>query len=58
MTTTRIKAQDFPDLDDERLYPRLSDEKMAFLAGKGDRRSSARSGKSGALIRVVVTGQR
>ncbi len=39
MTTTRIKAQDFPDLDDERLYPRLSDEKMAFLAGKGEHRS-------------------
>ena len=41
MTTTRIKAEQFPDLADEALYPRLSEQKMAMLAKKGERRSFA-----------------
>ena len=41
MTTTRIKAEGFPDLADEVLYPRLSEHKMAALAAKGERRSFA-----------------
>ena len=41
MTTTRIKAEPFPDLADEVLYPRISDQKMEWLAAKGERRSFA-----------------
>ncbi len=41
MTTTRIKAESFPDLADEVLYPRLSEHKMAMLASKGERRAFA-----------------
>jgi thioredoxin reductase (NADPH) len=41
VTTTRIKAERFPDLADEVLYPRLSEHKMAMLAEKGERRSFA-----------------
>ena len=41
MTTTRIKAEPFPDLDDEVLYPRLPPHKMAALGEKGARRSFA-----------------
>jgi len=39
MTTLRIRAEQFPDLDDEVMYPRLSDAKLARLAEKGTRRS-------------------
>jgi thioredoxin reductase (NADPH) len=39
MTTTRIKADPFPDLADEALYPRIAEYKMAWLAEKGERRS-------------------
>jgi thioredoxin reductase (NADPH) len=38
-TTTRIRADRFPDLSDEALYPRLSPEKIGRLAKKGTRRS-------------------
>jgi thioredoxin reductase (NADPH) len=38
-TTTRIRAEQFPDLDDEVMYPRLSEAKLARLAEKGTRRS-------------------
>ncbi len=41
MTTTRIKAEGFPDLADEVLYPRLPDYKLEMLATKGTRRSFA-----------------
>jgi thioredoxin reductase (NADPH) len=41
MATTRIKAERFPDLDNEVLYPRLSEQKMAWLAERGVRRSFA-----------------
>ena len=41
MTTTRIKAEGFPDLADEVIYPRILPEKMAWLAEKGERRSFA-----------------
>jgi thioredoxin reductase (NADPH) len=41
MTTTRIKSDRFPDLDDPVLYPRLPEHKMAWLAGRGERRSFA-----------------
>ena len=36
MATTRIKAERFPDLADEVLYPRLPEHKMAWLAEKGE----------------------
>ncbi len=39
MTTTRIKAERFPDLADPVMYPRLTEHKMAWLAEKGERRS-------------------
>jgi thioredoxin reductase (NADPH) len=39
MTTTRIRAEQFPDLDDEVMYPRLSEAKLQRLAEKGTRRS-------------------
>ena len=41
VTTTRIKAEQFPDLADPALYPRLSEEKLGWLAEKGERRSFA-----------------
>jgi thioredoxin reductase (NADPH) len=41
MATTRIRADPFPDLADEVLYPRLPEHKMAWLAEKGERRSFA-----------------
>jgi len=41
MTTTRIKAEGFPDLADEVLYPRLPGYKLEMLATKGSRRSFA-----------------
>lgn len=41
MTTTRIKAEGFPDLSDPVLYPRLAPHKMEMLAAKGRRRSFA-----------------
>ena len=39
MTTTRIRAEPFPDLADEVLSPRLEEHKMAWLAEKGELRS-------------------
>ncbi|HEX2508462.1 MAG TPA: FAD-dependent oxidoreductase [Miltoncostaeaceae bacterium] len=39
MTTTRIRSERFPSLDDPTLYPRLPEDKMAWLAEKGERRS-------------------
>jgi len=41
MTTTRIKAEGFPDLSDPVLYPRLAPHKMEMLAKKGKRRAFA-----------------
>ena len=41
MTTTRIKAENFPDLADPVLYPRLPEYKLAALAAKAERRSFA-----------------
>jgi thioredoxin reductase (NADPH) len=38
-TTRVIRSERFPDLDDEVLYPRLSDGKLAWLAKRGERRS-------------------
>src|SRR6185295_17511451 len=38
-TTTVIRSDRFPDLDDEVLYPRLSDAKLEWLAERGERRS-------------------
>lgn len=39
--TPRIRAEPFPDLADAVLYPRLSDEKVAWFAAHGERRSFA-----------------
>jgi thioredoxin reductase (NADPH) len=41
MTTTRIKSDSFPDLDDEVLYPRIPEHKMAWLRETGERRAFA-----------------
>jgi thioredoxin reductase (NADPH) len=38
-TTTVIRSERFPDLDDEVLYPRLSDAKLEWLAERGERRT-------------------
>jgi thioredoxin reductase (NADPH) len=38
-TTTVIRSDRFPDLDDEVLYPRLSDAKLEWLAERGERRT-------------------
>ncbi|HMJ36248.1 MAG TPA: FAD-dependent oxidoreductase [Baekduia sp.] len=40
MATTRVvRSERFPDLDDEVLFPRLSDSKLAWLAERGERRT-------------------
>jgi thioredoxin reductase (NADPH) len=38
---TKVRAEQFPDLGDEVLYPRLSDAKLERLAERGERRSFA-----------------
>ena len=40
-TTTQIRAERFPDLDDELMYPRMSAKKLQRLAELGTRRSFA-----------------
>ena len=35
-TTQVIRSERFPDLDDEVLFPRLSDAKLAWLGKRGD----------------------
>ena len=40
-TRTQIRAENFPDLGDELMYPRLSAPKLARLAEMGERRSFA-----------------
>src|SRR4029077_12382649 len=37
-TTEVIRSERFPDLDDEILFPRLSDAKLGWLAKRGERR--------------------
>jgi thioredoxin reductase (NADPH) len=40
MATTRVvRSERFPDLDDEVMFPRLSDKKLVWLAERGTRRS-------------------
>ena len=40
MATTRvIRSENFPDLGDEILFPRLSDAKLDWLAERGERRT-------------------
>ncbi len=41
MATTSYRADDFPDLTDEVMYPRISEAKLQKLALKGTRRSFA-----------------
>ena len=39
MATTRVmRSEQFPDLDDEVLFPRLSDSKLAWFAKQGEKR--------------------
>jgi thioredoxin reductase (NADPH) len=38
-TTEVIRSPNFPDLDDEELFPRLSDAKLAWLGKRGRRRT-------------------
>jgi thioredoxin reductase (NADPH) len=38
-TTEMIRSERFPDLDDDVLFPRLSDAKLAWLGKRGKRRS-------------------
>jgi thioredoxin reductase (NADPH) len=40
-TTQVIRSQEFPDLSDEVLFPRLSDAKLAWLSKRGRRRTVA-----------------
>src|SRR5262245_9630695 len=40
-STTHLRAERFPDLADPALYPRISEEKLAKLAKKGQRRAFA-----------------
>ena len=40
-TPTKIRAESFPDLADEVMYPRMSEQKLEKLAKKGRRRSFA-----------------
>ncbi len=40
-TTEVIRSERFPDLDDEVLFPRLSEAKLAWLAKRGKRRTFA-----------------
>jgi thioredoxin reductase (NADPH) len=40
-TTRVIRSESFPDLDDEVLFPRLSDGKLSWLADRGERRAFA-----------------
>jgi thioredoxin reductase (NADPH) len=40
-TTEVIRSQEFPDLEDEVLFPRLSDAKLAWLSKRGRRRTVA-----------------
>jgi thioredoxin reductase (NADPH) len=40
-TTTVVRSDDFPDLDDEVLFPRLSENKLRWLGDRGERRSYA-----------------
>jgi thioredoxin reductase (NADPH) len=39
--TRAVRSTPFPDLGDEVLFPRLADTKIAWLAGRGERRSFA-----------------
>ena len=46
MTATRIlRSENFPDLADELLYPRLSDAKLAWLSERGGQRESFEPGE-------------
>jgi CRP-like cAMP-binding protein len=38
-TTQVIRSANFPDLDDEEFFPRLSDAKLAWLGARGRRRT-------------------
>jgi thioredoxin reductase (NADPH) len=40
-TTLVVRSEHFPDLDDEVLFPRLSDAKLDWLAERGERRTFA-----------------
>ncbi|MBA2579337.1 MAG: hypothetical protein H0V03_00570 [Thermoleophilaceae bacterium] len=42
-TSTQIRAEGFPDLGDELMYPRMSAKKLERLAEMGTRRSRGRS---------------
>jgi thioredoxin reductase (NADPH) len=39
VSTISIRAENFPDLSDEVMYPRLSEAKLERLAEKGTRRT-------------------
>ena len=42
MATTQVmRSERFPDLDDEVLFPRLSDAKLEWLAERGTRKRSS-----------------
>ena len=46
MTATRVlRSENFPDLADELIYPRLSDAKLAWLSERGGRRKSFEPGE-------------
>ena len=44
-TTEVIRSADFPDLNDEELFPRLTDAKLAWLGKRGGRRRTVQPGE-------------
>ena len=62
-STPLFRADEFPDLDDELLYPRLSEQKIARLAKEGECRSFAAGevlyaqGRRDAPFLVIVRGR-
>jgi len=62
-TPTLIRAETFPDLGDEVLYPRIPEEKLAHLAERGTRRSFAagealyRQGERDAPFLIIERGR-
>jgi len=49
-TTQEIRSDRFPDLEDEVLFPRLSDAKLAWFAKQGERRETGSYGLGGRYL--------
>ena len=51
-TTQVIRSERFPDLDDEVLFPRINDAKLAWLASRGE--EYAHAFKDAKVIRAAI----